>query len=138
MKQPWAAVFVACNQFPADLDLLRTAILFMKGQPKPAIYPRAYFEKRDYKDRRVLPSTFRTASVTIKLGLKLGSRGVLAYSAAAAACGFEQKTSSRTPLCFIYWADEFVRGMEAVEKEMVEVSPFQAPSVHRKAHQDLA
>jgi hypothetical protein len=121
---PWEAVFLACNQHPCDLDLLRDAILCMEEQTTDLLFKPAYFLTIATSHGRPCQSNFRTANIRIAFGLRLGVRGVLGYNTAARAMKFESTTATDAVLSYNQWAHEFVKGMKWVEVWIERVGTF--------------
>jgi hypothetical protein len=130
-EAPWEAVFVACNQQPADLDLLRDAILGMEKLPPSVVFTKTHFYHIDMPNGRPSPSTFRTANIKVAFGLKLGVRGILAYNIASRHLNLESALTVDVAFSFKYWAIEFVEGMKYVEKRALEVSPLVCGLIER-------
>ncbi|KAJ9101022.1 hypothetical protein QFC20_005306 [Naganishia adeliensis] len=125
IEKPLEALFLACNQPYIDTTLARAAICDGMANSSPAkLFDKSYFvhETSQYSGYPMdSPSNpfkldlLNTRNTTIKFGIKLGFKGLLAYNATFTT------VSSSTPTTSATWYDlaaKFVTNVRQVERDM--------------------
>lgn len=119
-EEPWEALFLGCNVFPMDKDLIRTAISEgFEEQRKETLLNRLYFTKRKYTEKGWLCwRTLEPSNVSVELGLKLGYHGLLAYNLTFGGIRNPDSTgpSDSSFPTYTSWGDDFVRHLGAIER----------------------
>lgn len=115
-EEPWQALFLACNQYPMDYDLIKSAILGFGNKSSAEIWRDSYFRNQNTDaDGVKCWSILQPGNITILFGQKLGFRGLIAYN-----LSFDSiKTAAAGVASDSAWtvrADLFVANATAVDK----------------------
>lgn len=114
-EEPWEALFLACNQTPADYDMIRTAI----GQGFAKLDRTIRCSELHFKtmltalDGTRCSSTMRASNMHFASGMRLGLRGLLAYNATFynITTGGDAKVTT-----WLEFGDRFVGHMIAIDQ----------------------
>jgi hypothetical protein len=117
-EEPWQALFLACNTYPMDYDLIKSAILGFGIKSRDVIWSDLYFRKQNTGPNGTASwSIMQPGNVTILLGQKLGFRGLLAYNLTFD--GITNAAPGGTAESSNFWmtrADLFIANAKAIEK----------------------
>lgn len=125
IKEPWEAIFFACNQTLFDKDLFMRAMgKGFKNKSFSAICRPDYYQKTlKTKTGGDCWTTLKADNIKPLLGLRLGLRGLLAYHSTFMVVWPLKDTEK---ICWYKWAVTFAQRMSAIEAEHKAVSnaPF--------------
>lgn len=116
-EEPWQALFLACNQYPMDYDLIKTAIVAFDKKKQTEIASDLYFRKQKTTAQGdKCWSTMRPGNITILLGQQLGFRGLLAYDLTFDGIKNVAPGVAVTHNPWIARAESFISNAKAIEK----------------------
>jgi hypothetical protein len=123
VKEPWEAIFFACNQSPFDKDLFMRAMSkgFRNKSFSAICRPDYYQETLRTKTGGACWTTLKADNIKPLLGLRLGLRGLLAYHSTFMVVWPLKDTEK---ICWYKWAVTFAQRMSAIEAEHKAVSNY--------------